>query len=56
MILSEKELKQIEGGAFKITASFLNAISRGIETFLNLGRMIGSTIRRIGAKNLCPIS
>ena len=53
--LNNKELLQIDGGA-GITAAFLNAASRGISTVLELGRSLGSAIRRISSNNLCTCS
>lgn len=54
MRLKDEELKQIEGGAFKITAAFLNAIIKGVDTFMEISRSAGSTIRRLVYNNLCP--
>lgn len=54
MELTTRELKSIEGGA--ITAAFINAIARGIDTILDLGRSVGTAIRRIGSGSLCSIS
>lgn len=51
MKLSEQELKKIYGGA--ISASLLNAFSRAMSTILELGRTVGSSIRRLYNKNYC---
>jgi len=53
MRLNDKELCTVIGGA--ISASFLNAIARGVNVFYNLGRYVGSTIRRIGSNSVCPL-
>ena len=53
MKLKEEELKQIVGGISWTTIA--NTISRGVNTFLNLGRSVGSAIRRIRAGKLCSI-
>lgn len=53
VILSEKELLNITGGA--ITATFVNAITKGVTTLLDLGRAIGSAIRRISSNKICSI-
>lgn len=53
MNLTKKELCEIVGGA--VTASFLNAIARGINVILDLGRSVGSAIRRIGNGTVCPL-
>lgn len=51
MKLSENELINIQGGG--TTASFLNAAARAVNTVLDLGRTVGSAIRRIYSKNFC---
>lgn len=51
MKLSEEELNKIYGGA--ISAALLNAFSRAISTILELGRTVGSSIRRFYSKNYC---
>ncbi len=56
MILSKEELLNVTGGDFTITATFLNALSRGVSTIADLGRSLGSAIRRIVSGSICPIS
>lgn len=51
MKLKETELYEIKGGA--ITATLFNSIARLINTVLDLGRTVGSSIRRIYSKNYC---
>ena len=51
MKLKEIELYEIRGGA--VTATFLNSVARIISTVLDLGRTVGSSIRRIYTKNYC---
>lgn len=51
MKLEEVELQSIRGGA--ITATLFNSIARLINTVLDLGRTVGSSIRRIYSKNYC---
>lgn len=53
MKLTEKELCEITGGA--VTAAFLNAIARGIGVILDVGRSVGTAIRRIGSNSVCPL-
>lgn len=53
MVLSKEELKQITGGS--ISGTFINAVVKGINSFLDLGRSVGSGIRRIGSGSLCPL-
>lgn len=56
MLLNKEELLSISGGAVKWNATFFNALARCAETLLDLGRSLGSAIRRIGSNNLCPVS
>lgn len=53
-MLSNDELINIRGGG--ITATLLNSISRLVETLLNLGQIVGSSIRRSVSKKVCKIS
>lgn len=51
MKLSKCELLHIQGGA--ITSSWLNAISRAASTLMDIGRAIGSSLRRVLTRNYC---
>lgn len=51
MRLKEMELYEIRGGA--VSSTLLNSIARLITTVLDLGRTVGSSIRRIYSKNYC---
>lgn len=51
--LTKKELEQIEGGS--ISASMINYIVRGIDAFMDVGRSLGSALRRMGEQSLCPL-
>lgn len=53
--LTKKELQSVSGG-FSFNATFLNAISRGVNVILDLGRSLGSSIRRAVGNNLCPLN
>ncbi len=52
--LKNNELYMIKGGG-SISASFLNGIARSISTIVDLGRSLGSAIRRLINGTLCPI-
>jgi len=52
-MINNNELKQIIGGT--ITATFLGYIVRGINSILDLGRSIGTAIRRIQTGKLCSL-
>lgn len=51
MSLSKNELLSIEGGA--ISAAYLTAIVRGVNALLDLGRSLGTAIRRVIAGSIC---
>lgn len=51
--LNKKELLNIEGGS--ISGTMINSITKGINTILDLGRSLGTAIRRIGSGNVCPL-
>lgn len=51
--MTKDELQQIVGGAF--SAAMLGYIIRGINTILDLGRSLGSSIRRIQSGRLCSL-
>ncbi len=51
--LNNEELMNIDGGGFSISAAFLNATARLVETILDAGRSLGSSIRRIYSGNIC---
>ena len=53
--LNNKELMNIDGGANWLTASFFNAAARTIETVMDVGRSLGSAIRRAFSGKICSV-
>lgn len=53
MEINKNELTMIIGGG--ITGTIINAFARGINVLLELGRSLGTAIRRIGSNNICSI-
>lgn len=54
--LNNKELMNIEGGAVNwLTAAFFNAAARAMDTVMNVGRSLGSAIRRAFSGKVCSI-
>ena len=53
--LKKEELLNISGGANWISASFLNSISRAISTLVDLGKSLGTSIRRSISGKVCKI-
>lgn len=50
--MKDNELKNIIGGV-SINSSLINAIVKGINTILEIGRSIGTSIRKISSKTFC---
>ncbi len=53
MALDNNELFEISGGGFSLTSTAINAFSRLVTTFVKLGQLVGSSIRRAVSKNYC---
>lgn len=51
--LNDNELMNVSGGA--ISGTLISSLTRGINTLLDMGRSLGSAIRRIGSNNVCPL-
>lgn len=49
--LEKKELLNINGGS--ISGTMINAFSKALNSLLDLGRSLGTSIRRISSGNLC---
>lgn len=54
MKLNNNELKMIEAGA-SITGTLINSLIKGFNSFLDIGRYFGSSIRRWVSKSSCPL-
>lgn len=52
--LNKHELVEIKAGA-TISGTLFNAIARGVTVFTDLGRYLGSAIRRLTSKNYCKL-
>lgn len=53
--LNNKELMDIMGGANYFSASFFNAAARAIDTIMDIGRSLGSAVRRAFSGKVCPL-
>lgn len=53
--LEKQELLEISGGASWFTASFINAAARAMETLMDIGRSVGTAIRRTINGTYCPV-
>lgn len=54
MLLSNVELAEVTAGV-NLSGSLISAFTRGITVLLDLGRSLGSSIRRVTRGRLCPI-
>lgn len=54
MKLKKQDLLQIKAGA-KLTGTLVNSLIRGINVFTDIGRYLGSSIRRIVYGKVCPL-
>lgn len=52
--LKKHELIEIKAGA-TISGTLFNAIARGVTVFTDLGRYLGSAIRRMTSKSYCKL-
>lgn len=53
-MLEKQELLQIVGG-FSLNGTLINALIRGVNSFMDVGRSLGSAIRRAIGGSICPI-
>lgn len=53
MKLTKEELLLVEGG--KTSAALLNSILRGASLILELGRSLGTAVRRITSRKSCSL-
>lgn len=54
MKLKTSELKQIRAGA-SLSGTLINALVKGFNSFLDAGRYLGSSIRRLRFGIFCPL-
>lgn len=54
--LNKQELMEVKGGASNfLTAAFITSLSRAGNMLLDLGRSLGTSIRRLINGNVCSI-
>ena len=54
MELNKQQLVSVVGGV-SISGTLINSIVKGVNAFLDLGRSIGTAIRRVTSGNICPL-
>lgn len=52
--LNGYEMTNVEGG-LNITVTFLTALIRGVNSFMDVGRSLGTAIRRTTSGKFCPL-
>ena len=52
--MNSEELLAINGGV-NITGTLINGLIKGMNTVLDIGRSIGTAIRRAITGNICPV-
>lgn len=53
-IIKQNDLLEISGGV-NVSGSIINAFAKGIDSILNVGRSLGTAIRRLYSGSLCKI-
>ena len=53
--LNNKELMIVDGGSNWLTAAFFNAAARALSTIVDIGRSLGSSIRRAINGSYCAL-
>ena len=52
--LNRSEMLNVCGG-FNISVTFITALIRGVNSFMDVGRSLGTAIRRTTAGKYCPL-
>lgn len=52
--LKDKELMDIKGGTNYLTSAFIGSLVKAGDMLIELGRSLGTAIRRIFSGNVCP--
>lgn len=53
--LNKEELMEIKGGTNWFSGSFISSLVRAGNTLLEMGRSLGTSIRRIFSGNVCEL-
>ena len=52
--IESKELVDITGGE-TVTGTLVSAVTTGIKALCDIGKSLGSSIRRLSTDNICPL-
>ena len=53
--LNKNELLEVSGGASTVSGALITSIIKGINSIFDLGKSLGTAIRRIMGNNICPL-
>lgn len=53
-VLTKEELMCIVGG-LSISGTLISALVKGLNTILDIGRSLGTALRRVVSSSLCPL-
>lgn len=53
--VDKEVLKNIEGGTVSFNATYLNAIYKISSLVFEIGKEVGSSIRRVSSDKICPV-
>ena len=53
--INKTKMKQISGGALSLNGTIINSLIRYINVFFEIGKALGSAIRRNKAGTICPV-
>lgn len=54
-LLTQEELMEVKGGTNFLSGSFISSLVRAGNTLLDMGRSLGTSIRRIFSGNVCEL-
>ncbi len=52
----EREIENIYGGGMTFNATYLNAIYKISSLIFEIGKEVGSSIRRVSSDKVCPLN
>lgn len=53
--INKNKMKQISGGALSLNGTIINSLIRYVNVFFEIGKALGSAIRRNKAGTICPV-
>jgi hypothetical protein len=53
--VNKNKMKQISGGALTLNGTIINSLIRYVNVFFEIGKALGSAIRRNKSGSICPV-